>query len=41
MTDTSDRVTFVAGDDARATYGQRLAAGVETFRNGIRERFLG
>jgi hypothetical protein len=41
VTDTSDRVTFVAGDDARATYGQRLAAGVEAFRKGIRERFLG
>jgi NAD(P)-dependent dehydrogenase (short-subunit alcohol dehydrogenase family) len=41
VTDTSDRVTFVAGDDARATYGQRLAAGVEAFRKGIRGRFLG
>jgi NAD(P)-dependent dehydrogenase (short-subunit alcohol dehydrogenase family) len=41
VTDASDRVTFVAGDDARATYGQRLAAGVEAFRKGIRERFLG
>lgn len=40
VTDTSDRVTFVAGDDARATYAGRLAAGVEAFRRGIRERFL-
>jgi short-subunit dehydrogenase len=39
--DPSDRVTFVAGDDARATYAQRLAAGVDPFRKAIRERFLG
>jgi hypothetical protein len=32
---------FVAGDDARATYSQRLAAGVDAFRKAIRERFLG
>ncbi len=40
-TDQSDRVTFVAGEDAKATYGQRLAAGVEAFRAGIRQMFLG
>jgi NAD(P)-dependent dehydrogenase (short-subunit alcohol dehydrogenase family) len=39
--DTSDRVTFVAGEDAKATYAQRLAVGVEAFRKAIRERFLG
>jgi len=41
VTDTSDRVTFVAGNDARATYAGRLAAGVDAFRKTIRERFLG
>jgi NAD(P)-dependent dehydrogenase (short-subunit alcohol dehydrogenase family) len=39
--DTSDRVTFVGGEDAKATYAQRLAVGVEAFRKGMRERFLG
>jgi short-subunit dehydrogenase len=39
--DTSDRVTFVAGADAKATYAQRLAAGIDPFRKAIRERFLG
>lgn len=41
IADTSDRVTFVAGDDARATYAQRLAVGIDAFRKAIRERFLG
>jgi NAD(P)-dependent dehydrogenase (short-subunit alcohol dehydrogenase family) len=40
-TDETDRVTFVAGADAKATYAQRLAVGVETFRKAIRDRFLG
>jgi len=40
-TDTSDRVTFVAGEDARATYAQRLSVGIDAFRKAIRERFLG
>src|SRR5690242_1625629 len=40
-TDTSDRITFVAGADAKATYAQRLAAGIDPFRKAIRERFLG
>ena len=39
--DTTDRVTFVAGEDAKATYAQRLQVGVEAFRQGIRARFLG
>lgn len=39
--DTSDRVTFVAGADAKATYAQRLAVGIDAFRAGIRQRFLG
>lgn len=41
VNDPSDRVTHVAGADAKETYGQRLAAGVEAFRAGIRQRFLG
>jgi NAD(P)-dependent dehydrogenase (short-subunit alcohol dehydrogenase family) len=41
VNDVSDRVTHVAGEDAKATYAQRLAVGVEAFRKGIRERFLG
>jgi len=40
-TDESARVTFVAGEDAKATYAQRLAVGIEPFRKAIRERFLG
>lgn len=40
-TDTTDRVTFVAGDDAKATYAQRLQLGVEAFRAGVRAMFLG
>ena len=39
--DTSPQVTFVAGADAKATYAQRLSAGVEAFRAGIRQTFLG
>jgi NAD(P)-dependent dehydrogenase (short-subunit alcohol dehydrogenase family) len=41
VTDTSDRVTFVAGADAKTLYAQRLEAGVEPFRNTIRAQFLG
>jgi NAD(P)-dependent dehydrogenase (short-subunit alcohol dehydrogenase family) len=40
-TDESDKVTYVAGDDAKANYAQRLAVGVEAFRAGIRSIFLG
>lgn len=40
-TDTTDRVTFVAGGDAKVTYAQRLEAGIEAFRAAIKERFLG
>ena len=40
-TDESDRVTFVAGADAKATYGRRLSVGVEAFRAGVRQMFLG
>ena len=40
-TDESDRITHVAGEDAKATYAQRLAVGIDAFRKGIKERFLG
>ena len=40
-TDESDRVTFVAGNDAKATYAQRLAVGIDAFRAGVRQMFLG
>jgi NAD(P)-dependent dehydrogenase (short-subunit alcohol dehydrogenase family) len=40
-TDDSARVTHVAGEDAKATYAQRLAVGVEAFRGGIKQMFLG
>ena len=40
-TDESDRVTFVAGEDAKATYAQRLSGGIDAFRAGIRGMFLG
>jgi NAD(P)-dependent dehydrogenase (short-subunit alcohol dehydrogenase family) len=36
-----DRVSHPAGDDARATYAQRLAVGIDAFRAGIRQMFLG
>ena len=40
-TDETDHVTFVAGEDAKATYAQRLAIGIDPFRAGVREMFLG
>jgi len=39
--DQSDRITFVAGADAKATYAQRLEVGIDAFRAGIRQQFLG
>jgi short-subunit dehydrogenase len=39
--DGSERVSFVAGKDAEATYAQRLAVGVDAFRSGVRKMFLG
>lgn len=41
VTDTGERVTCIAGDDARATYALRQSAGVEAFRKTIAARFLG
>jgi NAD(P)-dependent dehydrogenase (short-subunit alcohol dehydrogenase family) len=40
-TDETDRVTFVAGEDAKATYAQRLAVGIDAFRAGVRSMFMG
>ena len=40
-TDETDRVCFVAGEDAKATYAQRLAVGIDNFRAGVRQMFLG
>ena len=40
-TDTTDRVCFVAGEDAKATYAQRLAVGIDAFRAGVKAMFLG
>ncbi|MBL8625072.1 MAG: SDR family oxidoreductase [Myxococcales bacterium] len=40
-TDGKDQVTYVAGADAKATYAQRLAVGVEAFRQGVARMFLG
>ncbi|MBS0333679.1 MAG: SDR family oxidoreductase [Proteobacteria bacterium] len=41
VADTSDHVSYVAGADAKATYAQRLAVGIDAFRAGIRQMFLG
>ncbi len=40
-TDGKDQVTYVAGEDAKALWAQRLGAGVEAFRKAIGQRFLG
>jgi NAD(P)-dependent dehydrogenase (short-subunit alcohol dehydrogenase family) len=40
-TDGEDRVTYVAGGDAKALYAQRLAGGIEAFRKAIRQAFMG
>lgn len=41
VADESGRVTHVAGNDARANYARRLEVGVEAFRAGVRQMFLG
>ena len=40
-TDDQDKLTYVAGVDAKEAYAQRLAVGIETFRQAISQRFLG
>jgi len=39
--DDADKITYVAGEDAKANYAQRLAVGIDTFRAGIKQMFLG
>jgi NAD(P)-dependent dehydrogenase (short-subunit alcohol dehydrogenase family) len=39
--DTSGTVIHVAGADAKANYAQRLAVGVDAFRAGVKQMFLG
>ncbi|GGJ67559.1 SDR family oxidoreductase [Deinococcus aquiradiocola] len=41
VTDGEDRVRYVAGRDAQATYAQREQVGAETFRKGVAQAFLG
>jgi NAD(P)-dependent dehydrogenase (short-subunit alcohol dehydrogenase family) len=38
-TDGKNQLRYVAGEDAKATYAQRLAAGDEEFRKGIKKMF--
>jgi NAD(P)-dependent dehydrogenase (short-subunit alcohol dehydrogenase family) len=40
-TDGKDQVTYVAGEDAKALFAQRLSAGAEAFRRVIGQMFLG
>lgn len=40
-TDGKKQLRYVAGEDAKATYAQRLKVGDEQFRKGIDDRFLG
>ena len=39
--DKADHVTYVAGADAKANYARRLEIGIDAFRAGIRQMFLG
>ena len=39
-TDGSDKLRYVAGEDAKAMYAQRLAVGDEAFRKGVAQMFL-
>ena len=40
-TDGSSKLRYVAGEDAKAMYAQRMEVGDEAFREGIRAMFLG
>jgi NAD(P)-dependent dehydrogenase (short-subunit alcohol dehydrogenase family) len=40
-TDDKKQLRYLAGNDAKSIYAQRLAAGDEVFRNGINQLFLG
>jgi NAD(P)-dependent dehydrogenase (short-subunit alcohol dehydrogenase family) len=39
-TDGKDQLRYIAGEDAKATYGARLQVGAEVFRKGIEKQFL-
>ncbi|WP_425147432.1 SDR family oxidoreductase [Deinococcus sp.] len=41
VTDGREQLRYLAGADANAVYAQRLQAGDEAFRAGVRQRFLG
>ena len=40
-TDGKQKLRYVAGEDAKAMYKQRLAIGDEEFRNEIKQAFMG
>jgi NAD(P)-dependent dehydrogenase (short-subunit alcohol dehydrogenase family) len=40
-TDGKHQLRYLAGDDAKATYGMRLQLGDEAFRNAMAQRFFG
>jgi NAD(P)-dependent dehydrogenase (short-subunit alcohol dehydrogenase family) len=40
-TDGKDRVTYLAGGDAKELYAQRIAVGIDAFRKAIEKTFLG
>lgn len=40
-TDGKDQVRYVAGEDAKAMFAQRLSVGSEAFRQGVRTMFFG
>jgi len=40
-TDGKDQLRYLAGGDAKATYGMRLQLGDEAFRNAMAQRFFG
>ena len=40
-TDGKNQLRYVAGEDAKALYAQRLQVGDEAFREGVKSRFLG
>lgn len=39
--DQADHITYVAGADAKANYARRLEVGIDAFRAGIKQMFLG
>ncbi len=40
-TDGKQKLRYVAGEDAKAMYNERLAIGDEEFRNEIKQAFMG